>query len=69
MFKKLISIQNYGRFSNFNITQSDWDGTFSKTNVIYAPNGFGKTSFSVMMRSISGYDALITKKTTFDTWS
>ena len=67
MFKKLISIQNYGRFSNFNITQSDWDGTFSKTNVIYAPNGFGKTSFSVMMRSISGYDALITKKTTFDT--
>lgn len=67
MFKKLVFIKNYGRFSNFNIIQSDWDGSFGKTNVIYAPNGFGKTSFSVMMRSISGNDTLITKKTTFDT--
>ena len=43
MLKKLIHIKNYGKFSNFNIASSDWDGTFKKNNVIYAPNGSGKT--------------------------
>ena len=44
VFKKLIHIKNYGRFSYFCSKNSDWDGSFKKINVIYAPNGSGKTT-------------------------
>ena len=66
MLKKLIHIKNYGKFSNFNIASSDWDGTFKKNNVIYAPNGSGKTSLSVLLRSIKGDASIVHKKKTFD---
>ena len=66
MIKKLISIKNYGKFKNFNISNSDWDGVFRKINIIYAPNGSGKTSFSVLLRSIKGNFDLVLKKKTFD---
>ncbi len=66
MIKKLVYIKNYSKFKNFNISKSDWDGVFKKVNIIYAPNGSGKTSFSVLLRSIKGNPDLIMKKKTFD---
>lgn len=66
MFKKLIQISNYGKFKDFNISSSDWDGTFKKNNIIYAPNGSGKTSLSLLFNSIKGDDSVVLKKQTFD---
>lgn len=66
MFGKLLKIKNYGRFKNFTKNDSDWDGTFRKVNVIYAPNGMGKTSLAVIFRSIIDEDYLIEKKHAFD---
>ena len=65
MIDKLICIHNYGKFKNFNINDSDWDGTFRKTNVIYAPNGSGKTSLAVLFNSLAGNNELILKKKSF----
>ena len=44
---------------------SDWDGVFQKTNVIYAPNGSGKTSLAVLFNSLAGNNELILKKKSF----
>lgn len=66
MIKKLVYIKDYSKFKNFNISESDWDGVFKKVNIVYAPNGSGKTSFSVLLRSIKGNSDLIIKKKTFD---
>ena len=63
MIKKLISIEHFGTFENFNIKNSDWDGLFKKVNVIYGGNGKGKTSFSIILQSLSNDDMLMTKKT------
>lgn len=65
MIEKLICICNYGKFTNFNIKDSDWDGTFRKTNVIYAPNGSGKTSLALLFNSLSGDNELLLKKKSF----
>ena len=65
VFKKLIHIKNYGRFSNFCSKNSDWDGSFKKINVIYAPNGSGKTTLAELFRSTQGDCDVVTKKQTF----
>lgn len=65
MYKKLLCIKNYGRFANYNSKSGDWDGTFQKINIIYAPNGFGKTSLAELFRSTSGDSDIITRKHTF----
>ena len=65
VFKKLIHIKNYGRFSNFYSKNSDWDGSFKKINVIYAPNGSGKTTLAELFRSTQGDCDVVTKKQTF----
>lgn len=67
MIDKLISIKNYSKFKNFNTSISDWDGVFKKTNVIYAPNGSGKTSLAVLFNSLSGNNELVLKKKSFGT--
>lgn len=66
MIKKIVYIKDYSKFKNFNISESDWDGVFKNVNIVYAPNGSGKTSFSVLLRSIKGNSDLIIKKKTFD---
>ena len=66
MIKKLVYIKDYSKFKNFNISESDWDGVFKKVNIIYAPNGSGKTSFSVLLSSIKGNPKGIIKRKTFD---
>jgi energy-coupling factor transporter ATP-binding protein EcfA2 len=38
-----------------------------KTNVIYAPNGSGKTSLAVLFNSLSGNNELVLKKKSFGT--
>ena len=63
MIKKLISIEHFGTFENFNVKNSDWDGVFKKVNVIYGGNGKGKTSFSIILQSLCNNDVLMTKKT------
>ena len=65
MYKKLIHIKNYGKFSNYCTKNSDWDGSFNRINVIYAPNGSGKTSLAELIRSTLGNADIITKKQTF----
>ncbi len=66
MLKKLIQINNYGKFRDFNIGYSNWDGSFKKNNVIYAPNGSGKTSLALLFTSMKGDNSIILKKQTFD---
>lgn len=65
MYKKLIHIKNYGRFSSYCAKNTDWDGTFKKINIIYAPNGSGKTSLAELFRSTLGDAEIVTKKQTF----
>jgi wobble nucleotide-excising tRNase len=65
MYKKLIHIKNYGKFSNYCTKNSDWDGSLRKINVIYAPNGCGKTSLAELIRSTLGDPEIVTKKQTF----
>lgn len=65
MLEKLISIQNVGKFTKLNLRDGDWDGEFSKNNIIYAPNGSGKTTFSLILQSIKGKSELLGKKMTF----
>lgn len=69
MIDKLVFIHNYGKFRNFNIVDSDWDGTFRKTNVIYAPNGSGKTSLALLFNSLNGDNDLLLKKKSFGSQS
>lgn len=69
MINKLVFVRNYGKFRNFNIVDSDWDGTFRKTNVIYAPNGSGKTSLALLFNSLSGDNDLLLKKKSFGSQS
>lgn len=66
MLKKLIQIKSYGKFRNFNIGHSNWDGSFKNNNVIYAPNGSGKTSLALLFSSMKGDSSIVLKKQTFD---
>lgn len=61
MFEKIINIKNYGPFVNYN-SGKGWDGCFTKNNIIYAPNGSGKTSISLIFESLKGRPQLIHKK-------
>lgn len=69
MIDKIIFIKNYGKFKCFNIGVSNWDGVFQKTNVIYAPNGSGKTSLALLFNSLRGDNDLLLKKKSFDSQS
>ena len=65
VYKKLIHIKNYGRFVNYSSKASDWDGSFQKINIIYAPNGFGKTSLAELFKSTAGDNDVVSKKQSF----
>ena len=62
MIEKIISIKNYGPFTDYTSGGSEWDGSLKKNNIIYAPNGSGKTTLSILFDSLNGNNKLITKK-------
>ena len=65
MIDKIIEISNYATFNSLKFTNgnnSDWDGKFKKNTVIYAPNGTGKTSLSLIFQSIKEDDSSIINK-------
>ncbi|HRQ85356.1 MAG TPA: AAA family ATPase, partial [Flavobacteriales bacterium] len=55
MLKKIISIQNVGRFSSLT-AESGNQGEFAKVNVIYARNGDGKSTLCDLFRSLTQND-------------
>ncbi|WP_405341358.1 AAA family ATPase [Fibrobacter sp.] len=65
MFQRIEKIENYGKFSNQCIGSPNWGGALRKVNVVYAPNGSGKTSLSVMFRSLKEDPELVNKKKSF----
>jgi len=65
MLKNIVSIRNYGTFTSFNAGNDNWNGCLKKANVIYATNGSGKTSLSILFRSLKGINELILKKKAF----
>ena len=56
MIHKILEIQNCGRFLNYKPSEKEygWNGVFSKKNTIYAENGSGKTTFTQILKSLSG---------------
>jgi wobble nucleotide-excising tRNase len=62
MIQKILSIKNFGTFVNYTKKDSDWDGSLKRINVIYAGNGRGKTSLSLILRSLNHNDQLLWKK-------
>ena len=49
MINKFISLKNVGRFHNY---KSKGDIEFRKVNLLYAGNGFGKTTLCAVLRSV-----------------
>lgn len=56
MIHKIIKIQNCGRFVDYKPSEKEygWNGIFSRKNTIYAENGSGKTTFTQILKSLSG---------------
>jgi wobble nucleotide-excising tRNase len=54
MLRRVIAIKNVGRFRNSVATPNPG---FAKRTFIFGGNGFGKTTFSVIMRSVQSGDA------------
>ncbi|MFC1672594.1 AAA family ATPase [Pseudomonadota bacterium] len=53
MLKKITSIQNVGKFKN---AGAAGDTAFDEHTMIYAPNGYGKTTLCTILRSLSEND-------------
>ena len=64
MIHKLIKIDNCGKFVNYKPSESNykWNGVFSKINTIYAENGSGKTTFTQILKSLSGNNCDLVEK-------
>lgn len=62
MIEKILSIKRYNKFDDLKKGSTDWDFVFKKTNVIYAPNGSGKTSISLMLKSLCDNSSIEAKK-------
>lgn len=65
MFKKINYIRGYSKFANHDSNSAGSYGALGRVTVIYAPNGSGKTSLSVMFRSMKGDNSLVSKKRSF----
>lgn len=65
MIKKIISIKNFGKFTDPTFGKGNWNGVLEQTNVIFANNGSGKTTLSLLFRSLKGNNQLIIKKKSF----
>lgn len=61
MIEKLISIKNIGHFIDYSINpkKDNWDGQLKKINIIYAPNGSGKTTMATILRSLKDKSLLL----------
>ena len=53
MIDKLLKIKNVGVFDKYEVDTSTWDKGFKKNNLIYAANGQGKTTLSVIFESLA----------------
>lgn len=64
MIHKLLKIQNCGRFVNYTPSEKEygWNGIFSAKNTIYAENGSGKTTFTQILKSLSGNSCELVEK-------
>ena len=70
MIHRIIEIQNCGRFVDYKPSEKEygWNGIFSRLNTIYAENGSGKTTFTQIIKSLSGYGCeLVEKRKTLQT--
>lgn len=65
MIDKLLTLKNIGIFNELKIDRNYWNTEFKKNNLIYAENGQGKTTLSVIFESLSKGNAelLIGRKT------
>ena len=54
MLQRVIAIKNVGRFRNSAATPNP---PFAKHTLVFAPNGYGKTTFCTVMRSVQSGDA------------
>jgi wobble nucleotide-excising tRNase len=69
MIKKFIKIDGTGKFLNYNpsVVPTGYRTTdFEKVNLLYGENGSGKTTLSVLLQSLKGDNALLSKKRSFD---
>ena len=64
MIHKIIKIQNCGRFLDYKPSEKEygWNGIFSQKNTIYAENGSGKTTFTQILKSLSGNSCELVEK-------
>lgn len=65
MLQRITVMKNFGTYSNYKPSKNfpEWDGTFKKNNIIYAHNGSGKTTFSLIFQSLSsGSGEVLVKK-------
>lgn len=65
MIKKIIKIKGVGKYFDYKINREQWDGELIKENVIYGENGTGKTTLTLILKSLSGKNNLIQKKKSF----
>lgn len=65
MIKKILKIKGVGKYYDYKINRELWDGELNKENVIYGENGTGKTTLTLILRSLSGKNNLIQRKKTF----
>lgn len=62
MIEKILLIKNVGRFVDFQLKGSpEWNGSFSRVNVIYAPNGSGKITLTIILQSAAKKSATLIK--------
>jgi wobble nucleotide-excising tRNase len=65
MLKKIVRIQNVGKYKNFESTNVEWNGELEPVNIIYAHNGAGKTTLSMILKSLKGDEDIVNKKKSF----
>ena len=56
MINKFIKIKNTGKFSNYS---SSGDTSLKKINIVYGENAIGKTTLSMILRSLKNNDSQI----------
>lgn len=69
MIKKITSIKGIGSFKDLNFlypVSENWNNReLKKTNVIYAENGMGKTTLTMILNSLKGEPDMLHNKKTF----
>jgi wobble nucleotide-excising tRNase len=70
MIKKITSIKGIGSFKDLNFqypVSENWSNReFKPVNIIYAENGMGKTTLTMILNSLKGEPDMLHKKKTFD---